>query len=307
MKLQIVLILYAVILTTGLNTFAQDNRFSNTTVKVQAVSKNVYMVEGQGGNIGVLSGADGVFIIDSQFAPLSEKIHSAIQTISDAPIRYLVNTHYHPDHIGGNENFSRQGTLILAHENVRKRMQTGVKSIIRNVPAQAFPETALPVITFDSKASFHINNEEVDIIYLPPAHTDGDAIVHFRSADVIHAGDVFRTTYYPIVDIYYGGRLDGIIHAHDVILELAGPQTRIIPGHGIVTDRAMVLSAREMIVTVRDRIRKMYAEGKTLEEVLAGEPTKEFDARWDSPDAAIGKAGFIERYYRELSGNYQKL
>jgi len=296
-------------LLTAISIFcsAQPIDPSRVEVSLQPVEGNLYMVKGRGGNIGVFTGPDGVFLIDSQFAPLTDKILAAIRTVSDQPIRYLVNTHFHFDHIGGNENFARRETLIFAHDNVRKRMQGGIMNLIRNLPLQSYPPAALPVVTFNDRLSFHINGESVEVIYLPPAHTDGDAIVYFPESDVIHTGDVFRTVYYPIVDINYGGKLDGIIHAHEVMLELAGPDTKIIPGHGKLTGRSMLEQSRDMIVTVRNRIKRMYDAGKSLEEILAAQPTAEFDHAWDSPDAALGKKGFIERYYRELNGDFERL
>ena len=217
-------------------------------IKIHKITETVSMLEGAGGNMGVWAGADGVFLIDDQYAPLTDKIVAAIETISDRPVRFLINTHIHPDHVGGNENLGRRGITIIGHENIRARLMAGV---FDRPPA---PAIALPVVTFKDGVSFHLNGDEARATKVADAHTDGDTIIHFIASDVIHTGDVFRTTSFPVIDTRHGGSYLGTLEALDMIIAMAGPNTRIIPGHGHVTDLAMVKTFRDMVADLGARV-----------------------------------------------------
>jgi len=245
-------------------------------IEVHHIAGGIYYLRGEGGNIGLSIGDDGIIMIDDQFAPLSEKILAAIRSISDAEIQFLINTHAHDDHVGGNEYFGAAGATILAHENVRIRMMYGIRG---NPPS---PEGAWPVLTFTDEVKLHLNGEEVLIISAPPAHTDGDIYVFFTGSDVLHLGDVFRTTGYPNIDVGNGGTLAGTIAGLQLALNLAGPNTKIVPGHGVVSSREDVQELLDLTLEVRERISSLVEEGKTFEEIVALKPTADLDARWGS-------------------------
>ena len=262
--------------------------FSTVEIKVHKVAGNIYYLEGAGGNVGVSVGDDGVVMIDDQFAPLTDKLLAAIRTISDKPVRFLINTHIHGDHTGGNENIGKLGIPIIAHDNVRVRLAQGVNG------GEPSPAAALPVLTYADTVSLHLNGEDVDIVKMPPAHTDGDSIIWFKSANVIHVGDVFRTTGYPGVDAGNGGSVKGTLDALQKIIDMAGPDTKLIPGHGVVSTRDDVVEFRNMVVEVQKRISDLIRQGMTLEQVVAAKPTADLDDRW----------GSFERF---LPGFYQAL
>jgi glyoxylase-like metal-dependent hydrolase (beta-lactamase superfamily II) len=271
------------------------------TVQVRAIKagEGVYMLTGAGGNIGVSAGTDGVILVDDQYAPLSEKIKAAVAAINPGPIRFLLNTHWHGDHTGGNENFGRSGTVIVAHENVRRRMSVEqfITSFAQRVPAS--PVAALPVVTFSDAVTFYYNGDSISAIHVAPAHTDGDVIVWFRHANVIHMGDTFFNGRYPLVDVASGGSIDGMIAAADRVLGMADANTKIIPGHGPLGDRAALQTFRTVLATVRDRIKQAVAAGRTLEQVQAARPTAEFDAVWGN--GRITPTLFVEILYQDLS------
>ena len=212
--------------------------FDQVVIQTQSLADGLHMLTGRGGNLVVSSGADGVFLVDDQFAPLSERILAAIAKISSQPLRFVVNTHWHGDHTGGNENMGRAGALIVAHDNVRRRMSADQfqAAFQRTVPAA--PPAALPVITFGEDVTFHLNGGEVHVFHVARAHTDGDAIVHFRAGNSIHMGDTFFNGLYPFIDLDSGGSIDGVIAAVDRALPLMDKKTRVIPGHGPLSDRA---------------------------------------------------------------------
>jgi glyoxylase-like metal-dependent hydrolase (beta-lactamase superfamily II) len=259
----------------------QQQDFSQVQIKVHAVSGNFHYLEGQGGNVGVLVGDDGVLMIDDQFAPLSEKLTAAIRTLSQKPIRMLVNTHIHGDHTGGNENFGKLGIDIVAHDNVRVRLARGVNG---GAPS---PAVALPVVTFGDTMSLHLNGETITIGKLPPAHTDGDSYIHFANADVIHAGDVFRTVGYPGVDFNNGGSVQGTIEALQALVDMAGPSTKIVPGHGVVSTREDVAAFRDLTVELQKRFTDLVRQGMTLEQVVAAKPTADLDEKYGSSERLI--------------------
>ena len=257
---------------------AQD--FSKVEVKTTKLGDTVYMMEGAGGNLGLSVGEDAVFLVDDQFAPLSEKIAAAIAKLTPKPVKFLLNTHWHYDHTGGNENFGKAGAVIVAHENVRKRMSTEqfIEFMRTNVPAS--PRVALPLVTFAASVSFHLNGEEIRAIHVARAHTDGDAIVQFVTSDVIHMGDTYFNNMYPFIDTSSGGTVDGVIAACDQALGIASAATKIIPGHGPLSSKDELKAYRDMLATVSARIRKMVADGHKLEAITASDATREFDPKW---------------------------
>lgn len=249
-------------------------------VRVEPVAGNVSMLVGSGGNIGVLAGEDGVILIDDQFAPLTEKIRQAVQSIDKGPIRFVLNTHWHFDHTGGNENFGKAGTVIVAHNNVRQRMSTDQLMAFFKREVKASPKEALPVITFGQDIQFHLNGEQMEVIHMPHAHTDGDAIVFFKKANVVHMGDIYFAQQFPFIDVGSGGSVHGVIAAINKVIERSDEKTKIIPGHGQITDVKVLGSYRDMLVNVRDRVAKAKSTGKTLEAFVAEKPIADLDVIW---------------------------
>ena len=275
MKLAAVTLFAVLFLLSGSYSEGQD--FSSVQVEAIKVSGNVYMLTGTGGNIGISAGKDCVFMIDASYAPLTEKIKAAIRTFSPKPTKFVVTTHWHQDHTGGNENLSREGAIMVAHENVRKRLgsEQFVGFFNRKIPPMA--ESALPIITFSQDISFHLNGDDIFIFHVAPAHTDGDAIVHFRQSGVIHTGDIYFNGLYPFIDLSAGGSVDGVIAAVKQLISLCGNNTKVIPGHGPLSDKAGLEAYLKMLVTIRDRIANEIKAGKTLDEVIASKPTRDFD------------------------------
>src|SRR3954468_13684514 len=233
---------------------AQPPDFTKVEIKTTKLTPNFYVLEGQGGAIGVLVGPDGVFMVDSQFAPLSDKIAAAIRQVSDRPIKFMVNTHVHGDHTGGDENFAKMGVTIIARDELRARLAAP--------PSGPKPgAAALPVVTFKGAMTCHINGEDVQLIAVPAAHTDGDTMVYFPKSNVIMTGDFFRSAGYPNIDRANGGTLDGVLKGLGAIVDLAGPETRIVPGHGAIVDEKAVLAHRDLIMTLRDRVAPLVARG----------------------------------------------
>ncbi|MEO8587307.1 MAG: MBL fold metallo-hydrolase [Acidobacteriota bacterium] len=254
--------------------------FSKVEIKAEKLTDGIWMLTGAGGNIGVSAGPDGVFLVDDQYAPLTDKIKAAVKTVSDRPIRFVLNTHWHGDHVGGNESLGKDGAVLVAHDNVRKRMSKDqfIKLFDRTVPAS--PAAALPLVTFAESLSFHLNGEDVDAVHVPPAHTDGDVVVFFRKANVIHGGDTIFNGMYPVVDLSSGGSVDGMIGAADRILAVADASTKIIPGHGPLATKADVKAYRDMLAASRDAVAPLVKAGKTIDEVKAAKPTSALDEKW---------------------------
>jgi glyoxylase-like metal-dependent hydrolase (beta-lactamase superfamily II) len=258
--------------------YGQD--FSKVEIKTIKVADSIYMLVGRGGNIGISAGEDGVFMIDDQFAPLTDKIKNAVLSISDKPIRFLLNTHWHPDHTGGNENLGKGGSVIVAHENVRKRLSTEqfMAFFKRTTPPK--PKGGLPVITFTKDLTFHLNGDEIFVFHVNHAHTDGDSIIFFRKTNVVHMGDTFFSGFYPFIDVSSGGSINGIIDAANRVLPMIDDKTKVIPGHGQLSNKETLMAYRDMLTTIRDRIGRHVKAGDSLEKVLASSPTREFDATW---------------------------
>jgi glyoxylase-like metal-dependent hydrolase (beta-lactamase superfamily II) len=270
----------------------QQTDYSKVEIKSEKVAEGLYVLTGQGGNIGLSAGASGSLVIDDQYAQLSEKILAAIKTLTPGPVRFVVNTHWHGDHTGGNENMGKAGAILVAHENVRRRMSTEQFMAMMGRKIEASPEAALPVVTFAEGVTFFWNGDEVRVFHVAPAHTDGDSVIQFVKADVVHMGDTFFNGAYPFIDTSSGGRVDGIIAAADRVLSAVTDKTRIIPGHGPVASKADLQAYRDTVKAVRDAVAKLKAEGKTKEAVVAAKPSAAYDAKWGQgfikPDAFVG-------------------
>jgi glyoxylase-like metal-dependent hydrolase (beta-lactamase superfamily II) len=261
----------------SLATFAQT---ADEKIIPIPITEQIYMIKGEGGNIGIFTGKDGTFLIDDQFAPLTEKIVAAIKSVGGQYPKFLINTHYHGDHTGGNENLGQGGTLIFSHDNVRERLKSGSFIQAFKMKRPGVSREGLPVVTFSEDISFHLNDDSVQAIHVPHAHTDGDSFIYFKAANVIHAGDVFFNGFYPFIDVNHGGSLKGMLIAVDKVLSLANDSTKIIAGHGPLGDKEQLISYRQMLGTAYERLRKLKAEGKTAQEAIAAKPLADLETTW---------------------------
>lgn len=280
------------ILFITISSYAQQNEVKIIPIKI---TENIYMLKGQGGNIGLFIGEDGVFMIDDQFAPLSSKILATIKDITNKPIKYLVNSHWHGDHTGGNENFQKEGALILAHENVRKRMS--LSKIVRGKTKKALPKEALPVISFSDNIMLHINNEDVLVSHVHNAHTDGDAIIYFTSSNVIHMGDTYFQGKFPYIDLSSGGNINGVISAAEKVILLSDNETKIIPGHGNISNKKELIAFKNMLVELRTNIQSEIDNKKPLEEVVLNEA---LTSKYSSYSGWINEEKIITAIYKSL-------
>ncbi len=289
-------LLFAVYLMLGT---LQAQNFDKVEIKTTKVSDHIYMLEGSGGNIAVSIGEDGALMVDSQFGPLSEKIRNAIATLTDDPIKVLMNTHWHGDHTGGNENFGKMGARIMAHDNVRERMSKKqiMQAFSREIPAA--PEAARPMLTFSDEMTLKHNGEYVMLIHVDSAHTDGDAFIYFPQSDVLHMGDTYFNGRYPFIDLSSGGRIDGMIAAAEHAMFIAGDDTKIIPGHGALSDKSELNTYHQVIKGIRDRVKHAIVQGKSLEEIKAMKPGAETDATWGT--AFISPERFIDLVHGSLT------
>ena len=290
------LVFLSILISSG--TQAQEDKYAGVEIKTHQVAPGIYMLVGEGGNIGVSAGADGVFMIDDQFAPLTGKITAAVAALSDQPIRFLVNTHWHYDHSGGNENLGNQGVLIMAHDNVYERMSRDTEIAAFNTVVPASPKVALPVITFNDNVTFHLNGEEIRVVHYRNSHTDGDSVIHFRNANVVHTGDIWFNGFYPFIDVSNGGSIDGVISSIRTLINLVDDDTRIIPGHGPLGDKQGMQGYLEMLEAVRDRMNRLIAEGKSLEEIIELKPNADYDATLGS--GFINPDKFLQILYSDL-------
>lgn len=263
--------------------FSVQSAVSKEEVKIKStkLTDQIYMLtDGMAGNMGVFIGPDGTFLIDDQFAPLTEKIIAEVKALGGEVPRFLLNTHYHGDHTGGNENLGQAGTLIVSHDNVRERLQDGAFIREFNMKIEPVAPAGLPVVTFSEDISFHLNGDRVQAIHVPYSHTDGDAIIHFVEANVIHAGDLIFSGFYPFIDVDHGGSIRGVIEGCKLILTLADDSTKIIPGHGPLTNRVELSGYVEMLETAYDRLGKLKAEGKTAQEAIEAQPLADLEEEW---------------------------
>jgi cyclase len=276
---------------------AQTRDRSKIEIKTNKITSNFYTLDGDGGTIGLLTGQDGVFMVDAQYAELSQKIVAAVKAVSPTPIRFLVNTHVHGDHTGGNENFGKMGITLLSRDELRERLAHPSPAANGTVPPSA-PDAALPLITYSGRVTFHMDGEEINLIPIPHAHTDGDTMIYFRNNDIIMIGDFFRSVGYPNIDRVNGGSLAGMIDGLGVAIGICDPNTKVIPGHGPAVDRVGLTAHRDMIVGVRDKVAAMIKQGMTVEQVVAAHPTADYDGKVDDP----GKTGdrFVGQVYAEL-------
>ena len=281
------------------HTAIAEEQFKDVEIKTIKAGDGIYMLTGKGGNLGLSVGDDGVFLIDDQFAPLTGKIQAAIARLSDKPVRFVLNTHWHPDHTGGNENLGASGTTLVAHDNVRTRLSVDNFIEMFQLNAPAMPKTGLPVITFNEAITFHINDNDIRAWHVEHAHTDGDAIVHFRQANVIHMGDTYFASMYPFIDIGSGGSTEGCIRAIDQVLEIANGKTVIIPGHGSISNRQELTAYRDMLKTISERIKVRLRKGASLEQIQADQVTADFDAAYGA--GFIKNEQFMEMLYQDLS------
>jgi cyclase len=276
--------------------------FSRVEIKTTRLADDFYILEApggtrQGGTISVLTGPDGVLLVDAQFAPLTERLVAAIRKISDKPIRFLINTHVHGDHTGGNENFAKLGVLIFSRDQLRARLQHPAPGPDGS-PSKPAPSGAWPVVTYDGPVTIRVNGEDVQLIPIRNAHTDGDTLISFPGHDILAVGDYFRSTGYPFVDLTNGGSLAGLLAGLGDTIGRAGPRTKIIPGHGPIADRAALIAQRDMVLAVRDRVATLVSQGKSIEEVIAARPTASFDAR--VPQSEETAERFIRWLYAEV-------
>jgi glyoxylase-like metal-dependent hydrolase (beta-lactamase superfamily II) len=277
---------------------AQNNNDpSKVKLGVVDVAPGISVIEGvegfAGGNVGVSIGPDGVFIIDDELEMMSAKLQAELAKLSKSPVRFVINTHHHGDHAGGNAAFGSAGAVILAHDNVRQRLSVAELEKAKD-KVVAKPGVGLPVVTFAQDVTLHLNGDTVHVFHVPPAHTDGDVVVHFTKANVIHTGDLFLSAGYPFVDQKSGGNFEGFITAADAILDKCNDSTHVIPGHGKVVGRKELAAWRDRLDQIRQRVSKLIKQGKTLEQVIAAKPTADLDAQAGSnfikPDAVVEAA-----------------
>jgi cyclase len=283
--------LFIIALLLASTSHAQQN-FDRVEIRTEQLSATTYVLFGAGGNIGVSVGEDALFLVDDQYAPLTPKILAALKKLTDKPVRFVLNTHWHGDHTGGNENMAKSGSVIVAHDNVRKRMSSEQFMALFKSKVAPSPKGALPIVTFTTDIAFHLNGDEIFAFHAPKAHTDGDTIVHFRKSNVIHMGDLFFNGLYPFIDVSSGGHPDGVIAAADRVLAMANDDTKIIPGHGPICSKADLKIYRDMLATVTTRVKAMLKDGKKADEIKAAKPSAEFDQKWGN--AFISPNVFID-------------
>ena len=285
-------ILIFLIIIFSMMTINADDHWEKVEYTTIEIRENIYAMIGQGGNLAVFTGEDGTFLVDDQFAPLTEKILQEIKKIGGEKPKFLINTHWHYDHTGGNKNLGKKGAIIVAHDNVRKLLAKDNTLKAFNKKISATPKQGLPIITFSKDATFHINAETVRAFHVHNAHTNGDSVVHFKKANIIHAGDIWFNGFYPFIDVEHGGSLEGMITAATTIINMSDENTVIIPGHGPVGNKQDLAKYRKMLTSVLNVLRDYKKQGKTIEEVIKAKPTEDHDSEWAdgflSPEQWIG-------------------
>jgi cyclase len=292
------IVAFGALVLSGAITYAQGQQdFSKVEIKSNKVTDKFYTLDGQGGTIGVLFGPDGVFMVDTQFAPLSDKIAAAIKQLTPQPIKFIVNTHVHGDHTGGDENFGKMGATIISREELRFRLAHPAPQA-NGQPGVPTAAVGLPKQTYRERLTMHMNGEEVQLIAVPRAHTDGDTMVYFPGLDIIMTGDFYRSIQYPNVDRNNGGSLQGLIDGLGMVIGRAGPGTKIVPGHGPTVDRGAVVAHRDLVLAVRDRVAPLVAQGKSEDDVVAAKVTADLDPKVQQ----VGTTGerFVRQVYQEL-------
>ena len=289
--------LLVVFVITANGAFAQDKPVEFTSIQL---TDTIYMLKGRGGNVGISTGSDGLYIIVDQVKPVTQGLLNAVRKISDQPIRFVINTHYHADHVGGNETIGGNGSVIIAHDNIRKRMTTEQVSIFSNSTTPPYPHDALPVLTFNDRITLHFNGESATAYYVANGHTDGDSIIHFPESNVIHMGDMFWNGLYPYVDLDAGGSMQGVIEAAELALSLADESTRIIPGHGELGMTEDLKNYRDYLIEASTNVQMLIDQGMDLQQVIDAEPTKAWDDTlgkvWITP------AQFVTFIFNSLEG-----
>jgi cyclase len=273
--------------------------FDQVQIETVEITDNVYMLIGYGGNIGVSVGEDGTLLIDDQFGELKDKIDAALSEISPHPVRIILNTNWHYDHASGNAAFAESGAIVIAHEQSRVRMQTDQRHPDLGVEVPPYPAAALPVITIKESLTLHLNGDEILVFHIPNAHSDADLAFYFRRANVMHAGDLCFVGGYPYIDTHNGGSIDGMIAAADRLIGMIDGDTRVIPGHGPLTDLAGLQEYREMLSTIRNRVADQIGQGKSLEEIIASSPTAGFD---EGREQFVPRELFVEIVFNSLAG-----
>ena len=273
--------------------------FSKVEIKTTDLGDNVYMLEGQGGNITVAVAKDGIIMVDGEFAPLHDKIKDAISTVSNQTIKYLINTHFHGDHTGGNAPFAKDGVTIVSEVNVKNRLAAGTTNGLTGVKTPPAAPEALPSKTYTGSYHIRLRGRVADLRHIENAHTDGDTYVWFKTANVLSTGDTFTNGRYPNIDFANGGNIKGMIAATDAYLKLANDKTRIVPGHGPLADKAALMAYHTMLVTARDRMAKLVKEGKSEDDVVAAKPFADFDVKWAPTELA--SKNFIRVVYHSLA------
>ncbi len=273
--------------------------FSKVEIKTTDLGDHVYMLEGQGGNITVAVANDGIIMVDGQYAPLHDKIKAAVAAVSKQPIKYLINTHFHGDHTGGNELFAKDGVAVVSEINVKNRLAAGTTNGLTGAKVPPAPQGALPSKTYTGAFKIRLDGRVADLKHIANAHTDGDTYVWFKTANVLSTGDTFTNGRYPNIDFANGGNIKGMIAATDAYLKLSNAKTRIVPGHGPIADKAALTEYRTMLVTARDRMAKLVKDGKSEDEVVAAKPFADLDAKWAPTELA--SKNFIRVVYHSLA------
>jgi len=286
------------VLTATINASSQEIDFDAVDVTITHVRGPIYVIEGAGGNIGVSAGDDGVFIVDDQYAPLVPKILGAIRSVSSRPIRFVINTHWHGDHMGGNKPIvEAEGSVVIAHDNARAHLIRDFDNQLWGL-VEAADEAAWPIVTFDQNVSLHLNGEEARLVYVPDAHTDSDVVVWFKNSNVLHTGDAYAGGY-PLLDWPSGGTIDGFLNAYQVLYEMIDDQTIIVPGHGELSHRDDLMKNYNAVREIRDRVKAMISEGMTEDEAVLAKPTAEWDSELDN---GFVNGEFVTRtFYQSLT------